>query len=147
MAHSPTCSTARPLSRAPKDGRAHAGVTLLPPLSFARRLRLATDLARGVAFLHGLQPPLIHRDLKPQNCLIDHAGALKIADLGLSRLLDSGLQRHPGSSTSGTSTTGTSTSGSDGDACSDHGVQSGAGGKGATAIVAVTDDVRHVTAW
>lgn len=40
--------------------------------------------AKGVAYLHGMQPkPLIHRDLKPPNLLLVDGGTkLKICDFG-----------------------------------------------------------------
>ena len=52
----------------------------LPLLSWRRRLELAQQLVSGVAYLHGQSPPLIHRDLKPHNCLLDAKGAPKVAD-------------------------------------------------------------------
>jgi len=41
------------------------------------------QLLRGLAALHSAR--LIHRDIKPPNILVDKAGVLKVADLGLSR--------------------------------------------------------------
>eukprot|EP00735_Rhodelphis_limneticus_P008360 TRINITY_DN2128_c0_g1::TRINITY_DN2128_c0_g1_i1::g.12838::m.12838 TRINITY_DN2128_c0_g1::TRINITY_DN2128_c0_g1_i1::g.12838 ORF type:complete len:295 (+),score=64.32,sp/Q38772/CDC2A_ANTMA/76.90/3e-167,Pkinase/PF00069.20/1.9e-79,Pkinase_Tyr/PF07714.12/1.5e-31,Kinase-like/PF14531.1/47,Kinase-like/PF14531.1/1.8e-05,Kdo/PF06293.9/0.00012,Seadorna_VP7/PF07387.6/0.004,APH/PF01636.18/0.0049 TRINITY_DN2128_c0_g1_i1:48-932(+) len=41
------------------------------------------QLLRGVAFCHSHR--VLHRDLKPQNLLIDKNGALKLADFGLAR--------------------------------------------------------------
>jgi cyclin-dependent kinase 2 len=41
------------------------------------------QLVRGIAFCHSHR--VLHRDLKPQNLLIDRAGALKLADFGLAR--------------------------------------------------------------
>lgn len=41
------------------------------------------QLLRGVAYCH--QQRVLHRDLKPQNLLINREGALKLADFGLAR--------------------------------------------------------------
>jgi len=41
------------------------------------------QLLRGIAYCH--QHRVLHRDLKPQNLLISHDGALKLADFGLAR--------------------------------------------------------------
>jgi len=37
-------------------------------------------------YLHTLDPPVLHRNLKSQNLLIDDGGKVKIADFGWSRL-------------------------------------------------------------
>jgi len=42
--------------------------------------------ARGMTYLHSLKPPIIHRDLKSQNLLVDQHWLVKIADFGLARL-------------------------------------------------------------
>ena len=41
------------------------------------------QLLSGIAFCHSHR--VLHRDLKPQNLLIDHTGAIKLADFGLAR--------------------------------------------------------------
>jgi len=41
------------------------------------------QLLKGVAFCHSHR--VLHRDLKPQNLLIDRSGQLKLADFGLAR--------------------------------------------------------------
>ncbi|CAE7242281.1 unnamed protein product [Symbiodinium natans] len=53
-------------------------------------LQWATAIARGLLFLHTREVPLIHRDLKPLNLLLTKHLDLKIADLGISRVLAAG---------------------------------------------------------
>jgi len=45
----------------------------------------ARDLTRALAYLHSQR--IMHRDLKPQNCLIDSRGAIKLCDFGFAREL------------------------------------------------------------
>ena len=46
------------------------------------------DVAQGLSYLHGLTPPLIHRDLTSNNVLLTHDLHAKIADFGTSKFLD-----------------------------------------------------------
>jgi serine/threonine protein kinase len=55
------------------------------PLQWDRRLCIAHDIARALAFLHTLSPPMLHRDLKTPNVLLDAAGNAKVADFGTVR--------------------------------------------------------------
>jgi len=56
------------------------------------KMRLAIDAARGMDYLHSCQPPIIHRDLKNSNLLIDKKWRCKVADFGISRIKPSRTQ-------------------------------------------------------
>ncbi|KAK2965457.1 hypothetical protein RJ640_008251 [Escallonia rubra] len=59
-----------------------------PALSWQLRFRIASEIGTGLLFLHQTKPePLVHRDLKPGNILLDHNYVSKISDVGLSRLV------------------------------------------------------------
>ena len=45
-------------------------------------------IAQGLQYLHGLDPPMIHRDLTTNNVLLTDNLCAKIADLGTSKLLN-----------------------------------------------------------
>ncbi|KAL6990081.1 hypothetical protein U1Q18_015829 [Sarracenia purpurea var. burkii] len=51
-----------------------------------RRVHMALDIARGMNYLHHCNPPIIHRDLKSSNLLVDKNWTVKVGDFGLSRL-------------------------------------------------------------
>ena len=46
---------------------------------------IAIDAARGLAYLHGRDPPLVHRDIKPGNVMLVASFTAKIADFGESK--------------------------------------------------------------
>ncbi|XP_011019963.1 PREDICTED: U-box domain-containing protein 34-like [Populus euphratica] len=59
-----------------------------PPLSWQLRFRIAAEIGTGLLFLHQTKPePLVHRDLKPGNILLDRNYVSKISDVGLARLV------------------------------------------------------------
>ncbi|KAG1328183.1 serine/threonine-protein kinase-like protein CCR4 [Cocos nucifera] len=56
-----------------------------PLNSWAARLRVALDAARGIEYLHTYAvPAIIHRDIKSSNILLDGEWTAKVADFGLS---------------------------------------------------------------
>ncbi|KAI3960055.1 hypothetical protein MKW98_016779 [Papaver atlanticum] len=63
--------------------RRHSTATTL---NWRRRILMALDIARGMNYLHRHNPPIILRDLKPSNLLVDKNWSVKVGDFGLSRL-------------------------------------------------------------
>lgn len=40
-----------------------------------------------MTYLHGVTPPVIHRDLKTANLLVDHNWKVKVADFGVAKMI------------------------------------------------------------
>ena len=65
-----------------------------PGSSFERKASILYDVAQGLGYLHSFGPPIIHRDLSPNNILLKYAGVdhvppvAKIADLGVARVVN-----------------------------------------------------------
>eukprot|EP01125_Pyxidicula_operculata_P018158 TRINITY_DN6439_c0_g1_i3.p1 TRINITY_DN6439_c0_g1~~TRINITY_DN6439_c0_g1_i3.p1 ORF type:complete len:607 (-),score=84.71 TRINITY_DN6439_c0_g1_i3:79-1899(-) len=55
---------------------------------------ILADIAKGMEFLHSRNPLIMHRDLKSPNILVDANYRCKVADFGLSRLLDKPDDNH-----------------------------------------------------
>ena len=49
---------------------------------------MALETAKGVYYLHSCNPPVLHRDLKSLNLLLDESGRVKLADFGWTKGLD-----------------------------------------------------------
>jgi len=58
-------------------------------LSWDDRRRMAMDAARGVNYLHSFPTPVLHRDLKSLNLLLDENFRIKVADFGWTRTMAS----------------------------------------------------------
>lgn len=62
-----------------KPGRSSSSRGQLPPpMSVYEVLCVAVDVASAMQYLHALQPQVVHRDLKPQNVLLDLQGRAKV---------------------------------------------------------------------
>lgn len=68
----------------------HGDVGEVSPLTWEIRLNIILGTAKGLAYLHeGLEPKVVHRDIKSSNILLDRQWNSKVSDFGLAKLLNS----------------------------------------------------------
>ncbi|KAL6578262.1 putative serine/threonine-protein kinase pbl21 [Orobanche minor] len=73
------------------------------PLSWSTRLKIAVGAARGLEYLHcNASPPVIYRDLKSSNILLDNDYNVKLSDFGLAKLGPVGDNTHVSTRVMGT---------------------------------------------
>ncbi|CAN7048144.1 hypothetical protein IGI04_025713 [Brassica rapa subsp. trilocularis] len=68
--------------------------SVVQPLSWEIRLRIAIGAAKGLAFLHASEKQVIYRDFKASNILLDSSYNAKLSDFGLAKLGPSASQSH-----------------------------------------------------
>lgn len=57
------------------------------PLDWYTRMQIAKGVAQGLEYLHDMaNPPVIYRDFKPSNILLDEKFNAKLSDFGLAKL-------------------------------------------------------------
>lgn len=59
--------------------------------SAAQTVALCIRLCELLTCLHGQQPPVIHRDIKPQNVIVREDGSVALIDFEISRVYDDGV--------------------------------------------------------
>ncbi|KAL7083206.1 hypothetical protein ACP275_14G147400 [Erythranthe tilingii] len=68
----------------------HGDVGEVSPLTWEIRMNIIIGTAKGLAYLHeGLEPKVVHRDIKTSNILLDRQWHPKLSDFGLAKLLNS----------------------------------------------------------
>jgi serine/threonine protein kinase len=63
----------------------HLFSRVMAPLAWATRMKIALGAARGLAFLHEAEKPVIYRDFKTSNILLDRDFGAKLSDFGLAK--------------------------------------------------------------
>ncbi|CAN1274236.1 Probable serine/threonine-protein kinase At1g01540 [Linum perenne] len=68
----------------------HGEVGPSSPLTWEIRMNIILGTAKGLTYLHeGLEPKVVHRDIKSSNILLDNQWNPKVSDFGLAKLLGS----------------------------------------------------------
>ena len=58
-----------------------------PDVPWPLRFRILQEIALGVNYLHNMNPPLLHHDLKTQNILLDNEFHVKVVTFFKKKLI------------------------------------------------------------
>ncbi|KAJ8426068.1 hypothetical protein Cgig2_011285 [Carnegiea gigantea] len=72
------------------------------PLPWSTRMMIALGAAKGLAFLHNAERPVIYRDFKTSNILLDTDYTAKLSDFGLAKAGPQGDETHVSTRVMGT---------------------------------------------
>ncbi|KAJ3680985.1 hypothetical protein LUZ60_015474 [Juncus effusus] len=72
------------------------------PLPWSTRMSIALGAAKGLAFLHNAERPVIYRDFKTSNILLDSDYTAKLSDFGLAKAGPQGDETHVSTRVMGT---------------------------------------------
>ena len=68
--------------------------TTLPRIPEMKLICIALDVIEGLQYMHGLTPPVVHRDLATKNILLTVDGTAKIADMGVAKVFAAGCEMY-----------------------------------------------------
>jgi serine/threonine protein kinase len=63
----------------------HLFKSVIETFSWSQRLKIAVETAKGLAFLHDAEKPVIYRDFKASNILLESDYTAKLSDFGLAK--------------------------------------------------------------
>ncbi|CAN1295800.1 Serine/threonine-protein kinase PBS1 [Linum perenne] len=84
------------------EDRLFGNQNLCLPLNWKTRIKIAAGTAKGLECLHSASPPVIYRDLKASNILLDKDYHPKLSDFGLAKFGPVGDSSHVSTRVMGT---------------------------------------------
>ena len=64
-----------------------------PSIPLCVKLSVLLDVSQGLWYLHSHNPPVVHRDLSPNNVLLNNQFVAKISDLGVAKVIQNDSSR------------------------------------------------------